>query len=54
MQAPYDVLWNGKVYATGETIPASEKKLIAALGVSPVVEAAEDLEDAPAKAAKVK
>jgi hypothetical protein len=31
MIAPYDIIWNGALYAAGETIPAREKKLIASL-----------------------
>lgn len=31
MIAPCDLMYNGKVYMAGETIPASEKKLIKTL-----------------------
>ena len=34
MIAPYDIMWNGKLYPAGKAIPATQKKLIASLAIS--------------------
>jgi hypothetical protein len=34
MISPIDIMWNGKLYEAGKTIPATEKKLIASLSAT--------------------
>lgn len=48
MIAPYDIMWNGKLYPAGKVIPATQKKLIASLTIaaaSPAI--SESVEDEP-------